>query len=207
MMTTKAAIYSSMAAPLTPMVKRHGNVVAHVDVKKVTRHGDVKKSQIDTPVGPLSLETSKDGLRAAYFDSWWEDQSQPEQEVGTTGNAAATADTIMREAKTQIQEYFAGIRKDFTVPLASNGTSFQRKAWAALERIPYGETICYEEQAISMGEPTKARAVGAANAKNPICLFVPCHRVIAKGGGLCGYAGGVQIKQYLLNLEAGRLNG
>lgn len=110
------------------------------------------------------------------------------------------------QAKVQVQEYFAGIRKDFTIPLAMDGTSFQKRAWTALGRIPYGETICYEEQAISMGEPTKARAVGAANGKNPICLFVPCHRVIAKDGGLCGYTSGLQIKKYLLDLEAGLLN-
>lgn len=189
-MMTRAAIYTSTATPAAPMVKRIKNQA----------YGDLKMGQVATPVGPLSLGTTKDGLKAAYFDTLWEDQ--PES-LDTGGEAS---DAMMREAKVQVEEYFAGIRKEFSIPLAGDGTSFQKRAWAALEKIPYGETICYEEQAISMGEPTKARAVGAANGKNPICLFVPCHRVIAKDGGLCGFGGGVKIKQYLIDLEAGRLN-
>ncbi|CAM6125601.1 unnamed protein product [Calypogeia fissa] len=112
------------------MVKRHGN----------RGFGDLKMSQVDTPVGPLSLGTSRDELRAAYFDTWWDDQ--PEN-LDTSNEAA---DAIMKEAKVQVQVYFAGIWKEFTILLVSDGTSFQNWTWAALEKIPYGETNCYEEQ-------------------------------------------------------------
>ncbi len=113
---------------------------------------------------------------------------------------------FMWQAKEQVQQYFAGQRKTFSVPVELQGTLFQRKAWAALNMIPYGETWTYTEQAEGMGEHGKARAVGMANGKNPVCLLVPCHRVVGKGGNLRGYAFGVEIKQSLLEFEASHLS-
>lgn len=108
----------------------------------------------------------------------------------------------VRQAKEQVEQYFAGKRSTFSLPIAPHGTPFQRKAWAALEKIPYGKAISYTEQAELMGEPGKARAVGMANGRNPVCLIVPCHRVVGKDGKLTGYAFGLDIKKSLLDFEA-----
>lgn len=109
---------------------------------------------------------------------------------------------ILKEAAKQLNEYFAGTRKVFTLPLAPKGTPFQLKVWAALQTIPYGETATYKEIAIKAGSPFGCRAVGMANNKNPIGIVVPCHRVIGTNGKLVGYAGGLEVKAKLLNLEA-----
>ena len=110
---------------------------------------------------------------------------------------------VCQQAKEQVEEYFAGKRSAFSLPVALQGTPFQRKAWAALDKIPYGEAISYSEQAELMGEPGKARAVGMANGRNPVCLIVPCHRVIGKNGSLTGYGFGIDIKKRLLDFESG----
>ena len=101
----------------------------------------------------------------------------------------------------QLQEYFAGKRKVFTLPLAPLGTPFQRRVWEALCQIPYGETKCYQEIAIMVGNEKASRAVGLANNKNPISIVIPCHRVIGKNGSLVGYGGGLNNKTTLLILE------
>lgn len=109
---------------------------------------------------------------------------------------------ILSLAKTELDAYFAGQLQGFTVPIEPVGTPFQQRAWSALLQIPFGETRTYAEQASSLGKPTATRAVGAANGKNPICIIVPCHRVIGSNGSLTGYAGGVDAKRTLLALEA-----
>jgi len=101
----------------------------------------------------------------------------------------------------QIEDFFAGRRLDFDVPLAPEGTDFQKRVWAELRRIPFGETISYAELARRIGRPGAARAVGRANATNPIAVIVPCHRVIGADGSLTGYAGGLDLKQKLLAWE------
>lgn len=109
---------------------------------------------------------------------------------------------LVIQAKQQLHEYFAGTRKTFDLPLCMEGTLFQKRAWAALQQIPYGETVSYKDQATMMGETSKSsRAVGGANGRNPISIIVPCHRVVRKGS-LGGYAGGLHVKQYLLDLES-----
>jgi methylated-DNA-[protein]-cysteine S-methyltransferase len=108
---------------------------------------------------------------------------------------------LLREAAMQLQHYLAGKRKSFDLPLAPDGTEFQQTVWSALQVIPYGETRSYVEVAKRVGRPKAARAVGMANNKNPIPIFIPCHRVIGANGKLVGYAGGLDVKQYLLNLE------
>ena len=101
----------------------------------------------------------------------------------------------------QLDEYFAGARKEFDIPLLLHGSPFQLKVWKALQAIPYGEVVTYKDIANSIGNPKAVRAVGMANHCNPIAVIVPCHRVVGVGGKLVGYAGGVDIKRYLLNLE------
>lgn len=108
---------------------------------------------------------------------------------------------LTNEAATQLQEYFAGKRRAFDVPLDPHGTDFQRAVWQTLSLIPYGETRTYADIAQQVGSPKGFRAVGMANNKNPVPIIVPCHRVIGADGKLVGYAGGVKIKRYLLELE------
>lgn len=108
---------------------------------------------------------------------------------------------LLKEAGQQLQDYLSGKRKEFELPLAPKGTNFQQTVWKALQEIPFGETHSYGEIAKSIGQPTAARAVGMANNKNPILIFIPCHRVIGANGSLVGYAGGLKVKEYLLAME------
>lgn len=110
-------------------------------------------------------------------------------------------------AMAQLREYFSGQRKQFELHYELRGTEFQKKVWAALEAIPYGQTRSYREIAQAVGNPKAVRAVGAANGKNPMWIVVPCHRVIGADGGLTGYAGGVELKRALLELEQRTVNG
>lgn len=110
---------------------------------------------------------------------------------------------VLAAAAAQLTEFLAGDRTSFEVPLRPRGTDFQRVAWAALLHIPYGETRTYREQAESVGRPSAVRAIGAANGRNPLPIFVPCHRVVGSSGALTGYAGGVDLKRRLLDLESG----
>ncbi len=109
-----------------------------------------------------------------------------------------------RTRRRQLEEYFAGDRTTFDIPLAAEGAPFEREVWHALEEIPYGETVSYGEIARRVGQPTAARAVGTANGRNPIAVIVPCHRVIGADGSLTGYGGGLERKRLLLELERGQ---
>lgn len=117
----------------------------------------------------------------------------------STGQPAAEA--ILDDAERQLDEYFAGTRTTFDVALDLTGTEFQRAAWHALTRIPYGTTVSYAEQAAMVGSPRATRAIGSANGRNPIPIIVPCHRVIASDGSLGGYSLGLEMKRALLALE------
>ncbi|ADL50287.1 methylated-DNA--[protein]-cysteine S-methyltransferase [Clostridium cellulovorans] len=108
---------------------------------------------------------------------------------------------LLKKAVKQLEDYFKGTLKEFDLPLAPNGTKFQQSVWRALQDIPYGETKSYGEVARSIGNPKAARAVGMANNRNPIAIFIPCHRVIGVNGKLVGYGGGIDIKEILLGLE------
>lgn len=108
---------------------------------------------------------------------------------------------ILRQAATAIGAYFRGVLREFSLPLDLDGTAFQMRVWAALQRIPYGETRSYKDIALDLGAPTATRAVGGANGANPIAIVVPCHRVIASGGALGGYGAGLRVKSLLLDLE------
>ena len=110
-------------------------------------------------------------------------------------------DPLLKKAVKQLDEYFAGRRKEFNLPLSMKGTAFQKKVWAALQEIPYGETRSYGDIAKAIGKPKAARAVGMANNRNPVSIIVPCHRVIGSNGSLVGYGGGLKAKEFLLKLE------
>lgn len=114
-------------------------------------------------------------------------------------------DRALAGVRAQLEEYFAGARREFELELAPAGGEFERRVWAALCEIPYGQTASYGEIARRLGEPGAARAVGAANGRNPIAIVVPCHRVIGADGSLTGYGGGLERKRLLLDLEAGVL--
>ncbi|MEH6460157.1 methylated-DNA--[protein]-cysteine S-methyltransferase [Chitinimonas sp. JJ19] len=149
---------------------------------------------IDSPFGRMVAQVNGQGglLSLSFFDH-----------AETTAVAAgARHDTVRLAAvMAQLREYLAGTRQQFTLPLAPSGTPFQHAVWAALVQIPYGETVSYGELAQALGQPGAARAVGRANATNPIGLIVPCHRVIGGDGSLTGYAGGLPRKQALLAFE------
>lgn len=143
-----------------------------------------------SPVGELTLVADDNGLRAIL----WPDH-------GTDPGPRDDDHPVLRETARQLDEYFAGERTDFDLPLEPQGTDFQLAAWEVLRGIPYAQTITYAEQARRLGDPAKARAVGAANGRNPISIVVPCHRVVGANGALTGFAGGVDTKSWLLEFE------
>ena len=144
---------------------------------------------VSSPIGWLTLVASESGLRAVNWG------------FGERGRASGNA--LLRESATQLEEYFAGTRRAFDLPLDLRGTAFQVRTWNALAEIPYGTTVSYGEQARRLGVPRAVRAVGAANGSNPLPIVLPCHRVIGADGTLTGYGGGLDMKRFLLALEAG----
>ncbi len=151
---------------------------------------------VDSPVGPLTLVVAGGVLTGLYMDRA---RHLPPPEIFGTG--AAETDARFSAPASQLRDYFAGRRTQFDLPLYPEGTPFQRRVWAALQGIPFGETISYGELADRIGRPTASRAVGLANGRNPISIIVPCHRVIGSDGSLTGYGGGLARKQHLLALE------
>lgn len=121
-------------------------------------------------------------------------------------NFAGYETPVLKEAKKQLMEYFAGFRKQFYLPLAPEGTEFQKTVWAVLCKIPYGETRSYKQVAAAIGRPNAYRAVGMANRNNPVMIITPCHRVIGSNGKLVGFAAGLDIKEKLLNFEKRHAN-
>jgi len=150
----------------------------------------------NSPVGQLKLVVSDKGLAAIL----WE-KDDPHR-VHLNDVVEKADHPLLIETERQLKEYFSGARKTFNLELDFAGTAFQRRVWAALLTIPYGETRSYSEIAKQIGMPSAARAVGAANGKNPISIVAPCHRVIGSTGDLTGFAGGLPTKKYLLSLEA-----
>jgi methylated-DNA-[protein]-cysteine S-methyltransferase len=152
---------------------------------------------VDSPVGPLTLLASDAGLRAVLWDV------DDEARVRVSARIVDRPDhEVLAAAARQLDEYFAGDRRQFDLPLDPVGTTFQRQAWAVLCAIPFGERISYGEQARRLGDPRKARAAGAANGRNPISIVVPCHRVVGADGSLTGFAAGTDRKAWLLDHEA-----
>ena len=153
-----------------------------------------------SPVGELLLAGSERKLRIVRFPSSDTSGAAPRSDDGWQRR-----DELFAEAVTQLNEYFAGRRRQFDLPLEPIATPFQTAVLNALRRIPYGETRSYGEVARSIGKPTAVRAVGAANGRNPLPILIPCHRVIGHNGKLTGFGGGLPAKRYLLDLERGEL--
>ena len=151
-------------------------------------------STLPSPVGKLTVVVSDKGVRAVL----WETERAGRVDVGET---VAASSALIDETRRQLSEYFDGKRTVFTLPLDPVGTEFQQRAWQALREIPYGETVSYGTQARRLGDVGLARAVGAANGRNPISIIVPCHRVIGASGSLTGFAAGLEAKRFLLDLE------
>lgn len=149
-------------------------------------------SRMASPIGPLLVAASERGLVRLEFSP---DSAQPVPS-NWIGSEEQTAPYVR-----ELEEYFRGERRQFDFPLDLRGTQFQKRCWQALLEIPYGETRSYADIARAVGSPQGFRAVGMANHHNPIAIVVPCHRVIASNGTLCGYGGGLDVKQRLLELE------
>ncbi len=153
---------------------------------------------LNTPVGCLTLIACDLGLNLILWDEPWITKKTLEQEYGLIRN---NQNEHLSCAALQLSEYFSKKRKEFSVKIHCQGTLFQKKTWDVLKSIPFGQTISYQQQAITLGDKNKVRAVGSANGKNPISIIVPCHRVIAKNGDLTGFGGGLEVKKFLLNHE------
>jgi methylated-DNA-[protein]-cysteine S-methyltransferase len=153
---------------------------------------------LESPLGRLRLVTDGEALVAVDLPGYPSDAETGPHEPDHP---------VLREASRQLEEYFAGRRRRFELPLRPHGTTFQRKVWRALEAIPFGATRSYADLARAIGRPTATRAVGAANGRNPLAIIVPCHRVIGADGSLTGYGGGLPAKRWLLAHEAGAPSG
>lgn len=162
----------------------------------------VGTTTIDTPIGPLRITADDRCVRSV--------EMLDAEDAPTTERAPPPASVPLREAATQLREYFEGRRAAFDLPLAIDdadepvGTPFQRRVWDALRGIGHGERISYRELAQRIGDPKAVRAVGLANARNPLPIVVPCHRVIGSDGSLTGFGGGIERKRWLLAHESGR---
>lgn len=160
---------------------------------------------LHSPVGLLLVSYGDDGVHGLRF---W---PQGEHPPAGTRDAPAMGDRLGRQVVAELREYFAGARRDFQLPLRLQGTDFRQRVWRALQRIPYGETRSYAQLAAELGSPGAARAVGQANRANALPILVPCHRVVAAGGGAGGYLGatagaGVAVKRWLLAHEGAMTN-
>lgn len=170
-------------------------------LNKRTFQDDLRRYEMEAPFGRLLLVASSKGLRAVLWDMDQEELAKRPNEIPICTSVAQSHWLILKRTVEQLTDYFNGSLQQFDVPLDMVGTPFQLKSWQALQTIPYGETISYGVQAELVGGRNKARAVGNANRTNPISIIVPCHRVIGKSGDLTGFAGGIVIKSFLLDLE------
>lgn len=146
----------------------------------------ISSRNLDSPIGVLGLAARDGFIVKIVFGGTEETDAQ---------------DPVLDAAELQLKEYFAGARREFQLPIRPEGAPFHQKVWRALMEIPYGQTRSYSEIAAAVGSPRAARAVGMANHINPIPVVIPCHRVVGKGGSLTGYAGGLEMKAALLELE------
>ncbi len=157
---------------------------------------------ITTPIGPMTIGATEDVAVLADFSNRAMMPAQLASVRRRIGPTAEGSSPMLDRLEGQLHEYFAGDRTDFDLPTELPGSEFQGRVWSELQRIPYGETISYRELATRVGSPQAPRAVGRANGSNRLAVIVPCHRVIAAGGGLGGYGGGLAAKRWLLDLES-----
>ena len=156
----------------------------------------MRYTYLDSPLGALLAVRDDVGITGLYLPTG--------KHAVRLDPAWVRDDDAFEDVRSQLDEYFAGSRRTFELPLHPAGTTFQQQAWSALQNIPYGETSSYGKQAAAIGHPDGARAVGAANGQNPISIIVPCHRVVGANGSLTGYGGGLEAKRWLLQHEASR---
>jgi AraC family transcriptional regulator of adaptative response/methylated-DNA-[protein]-cysteine methyltransferase len=170
--------------------------------------GCVVTDWVPSPIGPLLVGTTSEGICLLEFTDRRALESQLAELRRHVGTAIVPGrHELLDQLKEELSEYFAGKRREFSVPLVYPGSPFQRTVWSQLLRIPYGETCSYEALARVAGVPGAQRAVGRANGQNRVAILIPCHRVVNKDGKLGGYGGGLWRKQYLLDLEAGIVQG
>lgn len=154
-------------------------------------------TRIDTQIGELTLVTDGSALTGLYFPQHW--YLPPAAELGP--EVDATSQQVFAQAGRQLEEFFAGARQTFDLPIATHGNAFAEQVWALLNLIPYGQTTTYASLAEELGSRTLAQQVGQAVGHNPISIIIPCHRVVGADGKLTGYAGGLQRKHFLLQLQ------
>jgi O-6-methylguanine DNA methyltransferase len=187
-------------------IKLPGTSAIVVCCKEIAAMETLHTTGVDSAIGPLFLAASAKGLVALEFDARLPGQQSirpnprhlREEKKGFIFEVSPDR---LRLYTKELEEYFAGDRCEFTFPLDLRGTDFQLACWRALLAIPYGETRTYADIARAVGKPNAFRAVGMANNRNPVAIVVPCHRVIASDGTLCGYGGGLDVKRQLLELE------
>lgn len=155
--------------------------------------GRTRSTTIGSPIGPLTLTVTDSALSGVHFG---EDLNLREVD-----EVSVDSDPTLAHAARQLGEYFAGRRTEFTLALHLEGTEFQVSAWRALALAPFGGTMSYSEQARAIGRPKAVRAVGGANGRNPVAIVLPCHRVVGANGSLTGFAGGLDVKRWLLGHE------
>jgi methylated-DNA-[protein]-cysteine S-methyltransferase len=180
------------------VVDVQGGAMAKIEHPKRKRH--VYK-RVQSPVGRLTLVATDDGLAAIL----WENDNPHRVRLSMDGEDSGHP--VLIEAERQLEEYFAGRRQQFSLTLDPSGTPFQRKVWHALTTIPFGDTRSYAQIARQIGSPDGARAVGAANGRNPLSIVAPCHRVVGSTGALTGFAGGLDVKARLLAFEGAGITG
>ena len=154
--------------------------------------------KIKSPVGEIYILSDSDKIKGVVYATNWKKVSKNYPEI------IKRKTKVIEKTISQLKEYFKGKRRKFNIPYDIKGTKFQLEAWNALAKIPYGETRTYKFQAKIVKSPKAVRVVGAANGNNPLCIVLPCHRIIGSDGTLTGYSGGIKIKRFLLNLETHR---
>jgi methylated-DNA-[protein]-cysteine S-methyltransferase len=158
---------------------------------------NIRHAVIDSPLNELTLVADDGALTGVYFRRHWRRPAE-----ATFGPCVdADSDTLLTEARSQLTDYLAGDRHHFDLPISLRGDDAQKRVWALLTTIPFGETVTYGELATSLADGTTAQEIGQAVGRNPLSIIVPCHRVIGRNGQLTGYAGGLKRKQLLLELE------
>lgn len=173
----------------------------------MTNTGTLRVVHLDSPVGRLRATADDEALHTLTFADADTRAAHAQRATAESDGAVEGTNAILERLLVQLGEYFAGTRREFDLPLAPSGTAFQLAVWQVLRTIPYGRTISYGEQARTLGDVGKARAVGAANGRNPISIVVPCHRVVAGTGNLTGFGGGIENKAWLLAHERSVLEG
>jgi methylated-DNA-[protein]-cysteine S-methyltransferase len=163
------------------------------------RNGEAR-SIWQSPIGPILIRASRHGVSSVEFV---DKSSGATVDKGPSSDDGAGA--LIAKAVAQLEEYFARTRTSFDLALELNGTPFQRAVWDCVRQVPYGRTISYRALADAAGRPAAIRAAGAANGANPLSILIPCHRIVGSNGSLTGYAGGLDRKRYLLDLESGAI--